>query len=331
MDSANILVCGKTGVGKTGLIQSVTAPGTVPDSAISDSHAQTRGFDCYSAGPTTYVDSEGYEPGQRMEDFVAKIKGELDRRLDTGIAGNLIHAIWYCVDGTNARLQDMDMKFLSSFPEKALLVVTKSEDMRKEQFERFERALAEVVDERRTVFVSGRKKTGIDRLLQMTREVTSASLANAGKEIAEYENEWQAYYSSIIADSKRQCSEEADHFINWAASRAAAATIGLGQVVGAPIMMANEIYMIHKIGSVYGYSVDRKIVTKILSVGGTSSFGKRLISFLQGTTGVVATTYGIGKAAKAYFESGMTFNADELKRQFLESRKKGEKIDWGER
>ena len=96
-------------------------------------------------------------------------------------------------------------------------------------------------------------------------------------------------------------------------------------------MMANEIYMIHKIGSVYGYSVDRKIVTKILSAGGTSSFGKRLISFLQGTTGVVATTYGIGKAAKAYFESGMTFNADELKRQFLESRKKGEKIDWGER
>ena len=42
-----ILVCGKTGIGKTSLIQAVTGRETVPDSAIGTGMPVTHGFTPY--------------------------------------------------------------------------------------------------------------------------------------------------------------------------------------------------------------------------------------------------------------------------------------------
>ena len=41
-----------------------------------------------------------------------------------------------------------------------------------------------------------------------------------------------------------------------------------------------------------------------------------------------AVTYGVGKAAQAYFESGMTMNEEELRREFLAGECEAKKKEW---
>ena len=65
----NILICGKNGAGKNSLVQAVTHVGTVTDEAISDAEATPRGFDVYETEVANFIDSEGMEPGQTVEEY----------------------------------------------------------------------------------------------------------------------------------------------------------------------------------------------------------------------------------------------------------------------
>ena len=326
----NVLVCGFTGIGKTSLIQAATKTGTVPDSAIGHAEATTRGFVSYETEANTYIDSEGLENGKSMDEFIDRISGEMNRRLDSGAEEALIHAIWFCVDGTRCRMQPRDRDFISRFAEKIVLVVTKSDDMRQTQFEGMSRELAGLIAPERTVFVSGLKRTGIQQLLDATQKVVEHSLVVAGQEIAEFRAKWNNYYAEKVSEVKSRCAEAADSYINWAAGRAAAVAISPLPLADLPVLAANEVYMIYKVGSAYGYSVDSTMITAILGAAGASFAGKLMASFIPGLKIAVAaaTTYGVGKAAKYYFESGMTLDAKALKQKFNESKKEAGRIDW---
>ena len=97
--------------------------------------------------------------------------------------------------------------------------------------------------------------------------------------------------------------------------------------------MANEAYMIYRLGAVYGYAVDKSILTMLAGVAGGSIAGKLAASFLPFLKVPIAAgiTYGVGKAAKAYFESGMKLNTSELKEKFMEGEKESKKTNWEER
>lgn len=326
----NILVCGFTGVGKTSLIQSVTKAGTVPDSAISDSVAATHGFVCYETDAAVFVDSEGLEPGQGMAAFIERISSEVERRLSLRCQDQVIHAIWYCIAGTQDRIQPSDKTFIREFSDKVLLVVTKTEDMREKQFKSLSAELSGLVAHERVVFVSGHKQTGLGQLIQATKNVAMRSMQESGHEIMCYEQKWQVYFAEKVAEVKDRCAQEADSYINWAAGRAAAVAINPFPLADLPVLAANEVYMIYKIGSAYGYSVDSTMIAGILGAAGASFAGKLLASFLPGVKIAVAaaTTYGVGKAAKCYFESGMTLDEKALKRQFELAKKDGQAIKW---
>ncbi|MBO4492648.1 MAG: hypothetical protein J5944_14965, partial [Lentisphaeria bacterium] len=119
-------------------------------------------------------------------------------------------------------------------------------------------------------------------------------------------------------------------YINWAAGRAAAiAFVPLPLADVAPLM-ANEAYMIYRIGAAYGYAVDKIILTMLAGVAGGSIAGKLAASFLPFLKIPIAAgiTYGVGKAAKAYFESGMTLDMDDLKEKFIEGEKESKNTNW---
>ena len=65
-------------------------------------------------------------------------------------------------------------------------------------------------------------------------------------------------------------------------------------------------------------------------VAGGSIAGKLFASFLPFLKIPIAAgiTYGVGKAAKAYFESGMTLDMDDLKEKFIEGEKESKNTDW---
>ena len=89
--------------------------------------------------------------------------------------------------------------------------------------------------------------------------------------------------------------------------------------------------MIHKLASLYGIAADKNTVSMIMGCSGGTIAGKLAATLIPGLKVPIAAgiTYGIGKAAKAYFESGMTITPAELKRKFFEGEKEAKKIDWG--
>lgn len=326
----NILICGKTGAGKTSLVQAVTHAGTVPDEAIGDAEATTRGFDVYETDVANFIDSEGMEPGQTVEQYSSFIMGEVVKRLDSDAVEKLVHNIWYCVDGSGARIQSADARLIQQFSDKVLLVVTKSETLRKEQTEAMMSQLLDLLPAERIVMVSSHSRTGLVQLLNKALEMTSRAIDSADNELAAFRSRWNTYYANMRARWERQASEEADEYINWAAGRAAAiALIPLPLADVAPLM-ANEAYMIYRLGAVYGYAVDKSILTMLAGVAGGSIAGKLFASFLPFLKIPIAAgiTYGVGKAAKAYFESGMTLDMDDLKEKFIEGEKESKNTDW---
>ena len=327
----NILVCGKTGVGKTSLIQAVTHRGVVPDSAIGDGGATTRGFRIYPTAIADFIDSEGMNPGlQSVDEYADFILNEILARLDSDDKGKLIHNIWYCIDGSGARIQEADARLIRTFSDRVILVVTKCELMRKEQIESVMNALLELMPRDRIVMVSAETKTGLRQLIARAEEMSARAAEEAEEELDAFRDRWDGYYAAMRRTWQNGVGSDADDYINWAAGRAAAIAIIPLPLADVGPLIANEAYMFYKLGALYGYAVDKTILTGFLGCVGASIGGKlcaSLIPFLKIPI-AAAVTYGVGKAAKAYFESGMVLDSETLKAEFLAGEREARKRDW---
>ena len=327
----NILVCGKTGVGKTSLIQAVTHRGVVPDSAIGDGKPITVGFQVYETEAANFIDSEGMNPGrQTVDEYADFILNELLQRLNTSNQDKLIHNIWYCIDGSGARIQDTDAKLIKTFSDKVILVVTKCELMRKEQVESVMNTLLDLIDRDRIVLVSSENRTGLKQLIARTETMSAAAMGRASEEQEAFRNRWDNYYSNMRRAWTESVSGEADSYINWAAGRAAAIALVPLPLADVGPLIANEVYMLYKLAGIYGIAADNTVITMLLGCAGGSIAGKIGASFLPFLKVPIAAavTYGVGKAAKAYFESDMTMNEDELRQEFLAGEREAKKKDW---
>lgn len=327
----NILVCGKTGVGKTSLIQAVTHRGVVPDSAIGDGKPLTVGFQVYETEIANFVDSEGMNPGtQTVDEYADFILDELLTRLDADCEERLIHNIWYCIDGSGARIQDTDAKLIKTFSDKVILVVTKCELMRKEQVEAMMNTLLDLIDRDRIVLVSSENRTGLKQLITKAEAMSATAMGHASEELEAFRKRWDDYYANMRRVWAESVSSEADSYINWAAGRAAAIALVPLPLADVAPLIANEVYMLYKLAELYGIAADNTVITMLLGCAGGSITGKVGASFLPFLKIPIAAavTYGVGKAAKAYFESDMTMNEEELRREFLAGEREAKKKDW---
>ena len=325
-----ILVCGKTGIGKTSLIQAVTGREVVPDSAIGMGMPLTKGFTPYETDAAIFVDVEGIESGMTVEGYIAFLKGEVVSRLNTGRTENVITHVWYCVDGPGARIQEADRKIIQAFGEKVMLVVTKSEIMRKNQFETLNDAVSSLVADSRIVMISSEKKLGLDPLISRTKSMILTQTSS--QEWVAFETAWNAYYESRQSQWRKMGDEAADSFIRWGAGRSFAIALPFALPLSDMIPLSiNEAYMIMRIGSVYGETVGKNILGILTGIAAGSVAGKILATLMPpGLKSVVAAsvTYGLGKAAKAYFRSGKSLSKEALREEFLKSKKAGKEQVW---
>jgi uncharacterized protein (DUF697 family) len=270
-------------------------------------------------------------PGsQSVDDYADFILDEMFDRLESDDAEKMIHNIWYCIDGSGARIQDTDAKLIKTFSDKVLLVVTKCELMRKEQTEAMMNTLLDLIDRDRIVMVSAENKTGLTQLIKKAQEMASEGMEAAEEELDAFRERWDDYYSNMRETWLANVSDEADSYINWAAGRAAAIALVPLPLADVAPLIANEVYMIYKLAGVYGIAVDNTVITMLLGCAGGSIAGKLAASFLPFLKVPIAAgiTYGVGKAAKAYFESDMTMDISELKQKFLEGEREAKKREW---
>ncbi len=270
------------------------------------------------------------ESGQTVEQYSDFIVSEVVRRLESQDVQNVVHAIWYCIDGSGARLQSADAKIISTLDENALVLVTKTECMRKQEISTMQNSLLDLIPKQRVVMISSFEKTGLSLLLSHAKVTAEVAAEKANVDLNSFQKRWQEYYLNMYRDWETRTGSAADSFIHWATGRAAAiAIIPLPMADVAPLL-ANEAYMIYRLGNIYGYAVDKTIFTMLAGVASGSFAGKLLASFLPGLKIAIAAgiTYGVGKAAKAYFKSGMNLSVKELKEEFIKGEKEAKKTNW---
>ena len=133
----------------------------------------------------------------------------------------------------------------------------------------------------------------------------------------------EAEYEVELQDDR---DKAADSLIHWAAARAGA--IVVLPFVGTLTLMANEVYMIVKIGKVYDVElVDKAALSFIGALGGTvtGTLAATLIPIpLMQLPIAVGVTYGVGKAAKQWIKDGMPDDMRPYREVFETAKQEGE-------
>ena len=166
------------------------------------------------------------------------------------------------------------------------------------------------------------KKTAVGAEKEAVQEVKESVEATA----EDMENVPEVHLETPEADVEVTFSDkEAEGLIHWAAARA-------GVIVAAPLLgtvslIANEVYMISKIGSVYGVDVPQKAVLSFIGSLGATVVGTTVatllpIPFIQIPIGI-SVTYGLGKAAVRWIKDGMPDDTRPYKAVFEEGRAEG--------
>ncbi len=129
-----------------------------------------------------------------------------------------------------------------------------------------------------------------------------------------------------LPDLERKMDDEADAAINWATGRAAAIAVAPIPLADVYPLVANQIYMVKKIGEAYGLELGESAIKGMLTAMGASFAGLLLASFIPGfKIGIAAgITYAAGKSAKAWCQSGGELSEAEM-RKLYEREKAGYK------
>lgn len=114
----NILILGRTGVGKSSLINCIFGKELAK---VSDVKPQTKGFYYYTAEntPVSIIDSEGYELENSEEfspilkEFVESSFKEIEKQ---------VHLAWYCIAAPSARVLPFDLENIKTLIEQKIPV-----------------------------------------------------------------------------------------------------------------------------------------------------------------------------------------------------------------
>jgi uncharacterized protein (DUF697 family)/GTP-binding protein EngB required for normal cell division len=131
------------------------------------------------------------------------------------------------------------------------------------------------------------------------------------------------------SEKMMQQDREAENLCRWAAARAGVIVVAPG--VGTMALIANEIYMIIRIGRVYGTEISRTAAFGFVGSLGAAFVGQTLATLIplapmQVPVGV-SVTYAVGKSAQAWIKAGTPNDLASIKKIFANA-KKTAKTNW---
>lgn len=110
--------------------------------------------------------------------------------------------------------------------------------------------------------------------------------------------------AEVIDDKVR--AEEAESLCRWAAARAG--VIVVAPLVGTMSLIANEVYMIVRLGSVYGEKISEQAAVGILGSLGAYFVGSTLTTLIPFAPlqipVAVGTTYALGRVVTEWLKAG---------------------------
>lgn len=304
LNTLNIIVAGKTGVGKSTLINAVfkeKMAETGLGKPVTDhlQHIWKKGI------PLTIYDTRGFELGKEVQQ---KVKQEVIETINNGLAtkdiNRAIHCIWYCINTASNRIEPEEVQWLRELAQEnkvtqvpIIIVLTQSFSKKNAQAMR-QILLDENLDVVQIVPVLAEdyeiddeyiaKSYGLDVLIQIMGQALPDELMDT----------LQHVQIASLAEKKR--------YAQAAIATATAAAAGAGAVPipfsDCALLIPTQLTMIVSITVIFGFDVNKSILTAFLSAtlgtGGATLLGRTVVA------NIVKLIPGIGSVAGGVISAG---------------------------
>lgn len=306
LKNLNIIVAGKTGVGKSTLINSVFKE-NLAETGIGKPITPHMRKITKKDIPLTIYDTRGFELGKEVQ---LEVKQEIVNLINKGFASKdinkIMHCVWYCINTASNRIEPEEIEWLREISKEnqttqvpIIIVLTQSFSKKKAQ-EMRQMLLLENLDVVQIIPVLADdyeiedlgvvKSYGLDDLINVMGEALPDELQDTLQHVQIADLEAKKKYAQAVV------------------ATAMVAAVGTGAVpipfADSAVLIPTQVTMIASITVVFGFNVNKSIITALISstigAGGATVLGKTVVSnilkFIPGVGSIAGGAISAGTA-----------------------------------
>lgn len=304
LNTLNIIVAGKTGVGKSTLINSVFRE-KLAETGMGKPVTQHMRKITKKGVPLAIYDTRGFELGKEVQ---TEVKKEVTETISKGLAtqdiNKAIHCIWYCINTASNRIEPEEIEWLkelsmdNQITQVPIIVVLTQAFSKKKAQELRQMLLNENLDIIQVIPVLAddyeiedlgtAKAYGLDVLIKVMGEALPEELMDTLQNL-----------QIVSLKEKKRRAQAAVATAALAAAGEGAAPIPFSDCA---LMIPTQLGMIASITVIFGFDVNKSIITALLSStigsGGATLLGKTVV------TNILKFIPGVGTVAGGAISAG---------------------------
>jgi uncharacterized protein (DUF697 family)/GTP-binding protein EngB required for normal cell division len=304
----NLAVFGKTGAGKSTLINAVFGEEVAP-TGIGEPVTQEEHLYLHKAGFLGLLDTRGLEIGKDTDTLIAEL-GEYVRKMREKPLMEQVHLAWYCVRATDRRFEETEAEFIRRLHELRLpvIVVLTQVPSRNGLHHSDATTLAEHIASLKLPIAGGRP------ILVMAKADGFTGLEGHGlKELvdATFRVAPEGVEAALAAAQKVDLArkrKQAKHVVRTAAAAATAVGAAPIPIADAAVLVPIQLGMMARVAAIYGVNIGTAslastVVTTLLTTAGKSA-AVSLLKLIPGAGSLVGGAISAGVAGSFTMATG---------------------------
>lgn len=286
LNTLNVAIVGKTGVGKSTLVNSVFRE-NLAETGVGKPVTQHMRKISKKGMPIQIYDTKGFELGKNAQD---EVKEELHKLIADGVKSNdvnqAIHCIWYCINAVSNRIEPEEIEWIRKLTEdnqvyQVPIIIVLTQSISKKHAQEMKKVIDnENLDVVNVIPVLAQdyeidedyivKSYGLDTLISLMEEVLPEELEDTLSNVQKASLEMKIKKSQAAV----------------ATAAATAAGIGAAPIpfADAAVLIPTEITMIASITAFFGFELSKSVLTSLVSsvvgTAGATFLGRTVVSNL---------------------------------------------------